>query len=69
MTHYQKPDLCRVLAALKSAQNRALGKDDFCRVLGKKHSTNTTHTTFPLFAECRHGKEEVLGIPYLCRVP
>ena len=58
MTHYQKPDLCRVLAALHSAQNRALGKDDICRVPTAQHSANTRHTVTieglqeTLFAEC-----------------
>ena len=65
MTHYQKPDLCRVLAALQSVQNRALGKDDVCRVLAKKHSANTTYVSIVCRVPTwqRRGTRHTLSLP------
>jgi len=76
MTHYRKPDLCRVLAALQSAQNRALGKDDVCQVLAKKHSANTASTWQTPRILCFHclpsadmAKKRYLAYPIFAECP
>jgi hypothetical protein len=53
MSHCRKSQVCRVPAALPSAQYRTSGKYNLCQVHTEKHSANLWHSASYGFAECR----------------
>ena len=80
LSHCRKSQVCRVPAALPSAQYRTFGKYNLCQVHTEKHSANLWHSASYGFAECRTNDtwritlfaKSLLGaldtLP-LCRVP